>query len=248
MIFAKESQPEKIDFSAYPPKQVIVAGATGMIGREIVRLLEERPNVKFTALVRRFGTLGDISGRVKEVEFDYDNLESFSMIGCDLPCDVLLCALGTTIKRAGSPTAFRRVDQEYPARLFDRLAQLHNKPMVGLVSSIGAEKPRGLYLKTKHAVEQRLIASDLPHLIVRPSLLLGDREETRPREWLYKSILVPYLALIKIIAPQFRPLWHFAPIEACKVAEAMVRICVDEPPIEKSKILEGLALHHPIMQ
>jgi uncharacterized protein YbjT (DUF2867 family) len=248
MIFAKPFPPEKIDFSTYPPKNVVAVGATGLIGREIIRSLEERPNVTFTALVRRLGTLVDISGRVQEVEFDYENPESYNRIGTDIPCDSLLCALGITIKSAGSPEAFRRVDLDYPSKLFDRLRQLPNKPMVGLVSSIGAGKPRGLYLKTKHDVERRLVESGLPHLIVRPSLLLGEREQTRYKELLLKSLMMPYLAFIKVMAPQSRLLWHFAPIEAAKVAEAIVRICVDEPPIENSKTLQGLVLHHPILQ
>jgi uncharacterized protein YbjT (DUF2867 family) len=135
----------------------------------------------------------------------------------------------------------------YPSRLFGRLCQLPNRPMVGLVSSVGAGKPKGLYLKTKHDVEKLLIESGLPHLIVRPSLLLGERDEIRPRELAYKLLMLPYLAFIKVMAPQSSALWHFAPIGADKVAEALVRICVDEPPLENSKILQGLALHHPIM-
>jgi uncharacterized protein YbjT (DUF2867 family) len=103
-------------------------------------------------------------------------------------------------------------------------------------------------LTTKHELEQRLTASGLPHLIVRPSLLLGEREEARPVEWASKIVLIPYLAMIKALAPMSRALWKYAPIEASKVADTLVRICVDEPPIEDSKILQGLALHHPIMQ
>jgi uncharacterized protein YbjT (DUF2867 family) len=240
---------EKIDFSGYPPKHVVIAGATGMVGREIIRVLDERPNVTFTALTRRSGALSGLSGRVREVEFDYNDPKAINRIGQDIPCNVLLCALGTTIKKAGSPEAFRLVDFEYPSRLFEHLKQLPNKPMVGVVSSVGAGKPTGLYLKTKYDMEQSLIESGLPHLIVRPSLILGERHERQPVEWVLAAVFLKfYLAVIKVLAPQFRPLWRFAPIEGAKVAEAMVRICVDEPPLENSRILEGLALHHPIMQ
>jgi len=248
MIIAKAPPPEKIDFSLYPPKHVVVAGATGLVGREIIRALNERPNAKFTALVRCLGTLGDVSGRVDEVEFDYDNPEHINRIGKDIPCDSLLCALGTTIKSAGSFEALRMVDMEYPSRLFERLKQLPNVPMVGVVSSVGAGKPVGHYLKIKSEMEQRLIESGLPHLIVRPSLILGDRDKKRPLELLSAAFFRPYRVIIELLAPQSRTLWHFAPIEAAKIAEAMVRICVDEPPVENSRILEGLVLHHPIMQ
>jgi len=247
MIFPKARSPEKIDFSGYPPKNVVVAGATGLVGREIIRALDERPNAAFTALVRHSGTLGDVSGRVREVEFNYDDAEHYKRIGDDIPCDALLCALGATIKRAGSPEAFRMVDLEYPSRLFERLRQLPNKPMVGVVSSVWAGKPTGVYLKTKSEMERRLMESGLPHLIARPSLIFGDRIEKRPTELAAAVFLKPYRVILEALAPQCRPLWLIAPIEASKIADAMVRICVDEPPIENSRILEGLALHHPIM-
>jgi uncharacterized protein YbjT (DUF2867 family) len=248
MIFAIPRPIEKIDYSAYPKINVVVAGATGLVGREIIRALEERPNATFTALVRRLGTLSDISGRAREVEFDYDQPEHLGRIGGKIPCDAFLCALGTTIKKAGSPEAFRLVDLEYPSRLFNRLVELPNKPMVGVVSSVGAGKPRGLYLKTKSDMERHLAESGLPHLIVRPSLLLGEREESRPKEMACAVFLSPYRHIIEMLAPQCGPLWHFAPIEAAKVADAMVRICVDGPPLGEGRVLEGLPLHHPIMQ
>jgi uncharacterized protein YbjT (DUF2867 family) len=248
VIIPKLSLGNKIDYSAYPPKNVVVAGATGLVGREIIKALDERPRVKATALVRRLGALGTAAGRALEVEFDYDNPEHMGRIGGDIPCDVLLCALGTTMKIAGSPEAFRMVDLEYPSRLFQRLKELPNRPMVGVVSSIGAGSPKGLYLKTKADMEGRLIESGLPHLIVRPSLLLGDRDVKRPGEWALAILLKPLRAILELFAPQSRTLWNYAPIEASKVAAAMVKICVDEPPTESSRILGGLGLHHPIMQ
>jgi uncharacterized protein YbjT (DUF2867 family) len=238
----------EIDFSGYPPRNVVVAGATGLVGREVVKALNERPKVKTTALVRRTGALGGTGGRALEVEFDYGNPEHIGMIGGDIPCDILICTLGTTMKTAGSAEAFRMVDLEYPSRLFQRLKELPNRPMVGAVSSVGAGNPKGLYLSTKSEMEGRLTESGLPHLIVRPSLLLGDRDAKRLGEWALAALLKPYRAILELFAPQSRALWRYAPIEASKVATAMVRICVDEPPTESSRILEGLALHHPIMQ
>jgi uncharacterized protein YbjT (DUF2867 family) len=248
VIIPRLSPRDRIDYSAYPPKNVVVAGATGLVGREIVKALNERPNAKTTALVRRVGALGALGGRALEVAFDYDDPEHICRIGGEIPCDVLLCALGTTIKTAGSAEAFRMVDLEYPSRLFRRLAELPNRPMVGVVSSIGAGKPRGLYLRTKADMEGRLIESGLPHLIARPSLLLGARDKKRPGELALAILLKPCRAMLEVFAPQSRTLWRYAPIEASKVAAAMVKICVDEPPTESGRVLEGLALHHPIMQ
>jgi uncharacterized protein YbjT (DUF2867 family) len=229
-------------------KSVVVAGATGLVGREIIKLLDQRPEVEFTALVRREGTLLGEAGRVKEVRFDFDDPASYQKIGTEIRCDVLLCALGTTLKTAGSQEAFRKVDFLYPKRLMEQAAQLEPKPTLGIVSSAGAGHPKGFYLQTKADMEKALVDSGLPHVIVRPSLLLGDRDEFRLGERMATVLLAkPYLGLIKIVAPQSRWLWKYAPIYASQVAAALVRTCVDDPPRTTGKVLQGLMLHHPIL-
>ena len=88
-------------------RQVVIAGATGLVGRELVRQLAERRDVETTALVRRQGALKGFASRVREVVFDYRSSTELERLGAELPCDLLFCALGTTLKRAGSPEAFR---------------------------------------------------------------------------------------------------------------------------------------------
>ena len=229
-------------------RHVVVAGATGLVGRELVRELEDRRDVEFTALVRRTGTLRALSGRVKEVVFDYRSPADLARLGTSIPCDVLFCALGTTLKRAGSPEAFREVDLAYPSALIHRLEALQPRPAFALVSSAGAGHPRGLYLTTKAEVEQVLIQSGLPYLIVRPSLLLGHREDFRLAERLMATLLArPFLGAAKLLAPQSRLLWGFAPIEASQVAKTMIWSCLERPMTEGGRILSGLPLHHPIL-
>lgn len=230
------------------PRNVVVAGATGLVGRELIRQLEARRDLAFTALVRRTGTLGAQSGRVREVLFDYADPAALARIGTDIPCDVLLCALGTTLKRAGSPEAFRQVDLEFPLALIKRATELEAKPVFGVVSSAGAGHPRGLYLNTKAELEKALVASELPYVIVRPSLLMGDRPEFRLGERLLIGMVGrPYLMLAKWLAPQSKQVWRFAPIHAEQVAASLLRACLDEPASPCGKVLSGLVLHHPIL-
>lgn len=229
-------------------RQVVVAGATGLVGREIIALLDARKDVAVTALVRREGRLRGLSSKVREVVFDYDDPASLARLGTEIPCDVLLCALGTTLKAAGSEEAFRRVDRDYPMALMCRLVEVEPRPTFGVVSSVGAAHPRGFYLRTKAEMEKALFESGLPYVIVRPGLLLGHRASFRLGEWLSAKLLAkPYLFLARAFAPTSRLWWKYAPIEATEVAKALVRGCLDEPPARLNRVLTGLALHHPIL-
>ncbi|HLO68805.1 MAG TPA: NAD(P)H-binding protein [Holophaga sp.] len=229
-------------------KQVVVVGATGLVGREVIRQLDERGDVAVTALVRREGALSGLSSRAREIVFDCRAPEHLARLGMDIPCDLLVCAVGTTIGKAGSPEAFRAVDLEIPAALVRRLAELEHRPAFAFVSSAGANKPRGLYLQTKAEAERILVDSGLPYLIVRPSLLLGKREEFRLGERLAALFLArPYLFAAKLLAPQSRTLWRYAPIQASQVAKAILWTCLENPTGPGGKVLSGLSLHHPIM-
>lgn len=231
------------------PKHVVVVGATGLVGQELIRQLHERPGVSFTALVRREGILRNLSDRVVEVPFDFEDPASCARLGTEIPCDVLLCALGTTLKKAGSREAFRKVDLEMPRAFVQALAALEPRPVFGLVSAAGAGHPQGFYLQTKAEAEKTLLDSGLPYVIVRPSLLMGEREEFRLGEKLALLLLAkPFLALARTFAPHSRLVWKYAPIEAAKVAEALLRFCVDEPPHVHGRVLSGIALHHPILE
>jgi len=229
-------------------KHVVVAGATGLIGHELIRQLHERPEASFTALVRKASQLGNLSDRVREVIFDFEDPASYARLGTEIPCDVLLCALGTTMQKAGTKEAFRKVDLEIPRALIQRAAELEPKPVFGLVSAAGAGHPKGFYLQVKAEAEKALLDSGLPYAIVRPSLLMGEREEFRLGEKLALMFLAkPFLALARTFAPHSKVVWKYAPIEATKVAEALIRVCVDEPPYQQGRLLSGLELHHPIL-
>lgn len=225
---------------------VVVAGATGLIGKELLRQLEERKDVTFTALVRKTGRLRSVSGRVQEVAFDFEDRAAYERLGTEIPCDVFLCALGTTLQTAGSPEAFRHVDLELPQRFLEQLSGLEKKPMVGIVSSVGADKPKGLYLETKAAMERVVRESGLPHVIVRPSLLMGERREFRAGERFGQLLSKPFLFFAKLLAPQNRFLWKYLPIEARAVAHTLLLTTLDEPTPASARIIEGLRLHHPI--
>ena len=112
----------------------MVLGATGLVGREIVRLLCADPGVNRIVVVTRrpFVVLEDPKLQPKVVDFD-----ALDSAGDAFAVDQIFCALGTTIKQAGSEPAFRRVDLEYPLAAA-KLGVEHGASHFLLVSAVGA--------------------------------------------------------------------------------------------------------------
>lgn len=166
-------------------RRVLLVGATGLVGRELLALLVADAAVsEVVVLVRRALGGGGRHSKVREVVVDFEALEELARGEPSLfAVDQFYCALGTTIKRAGSQAAFRRVDHDYPLQLA-RLARAAGARHCLLVSALGADAgSRVFYNRVKGELEQGIRALAFPSFtIARPSLLEGDREEVRPGE------------------------------------------------------------------
>lgn len=139
-----------------------------------------------------------------------------------LAADQVFLCLGTTMKKAGSREAFRAVDHDAVLEAA-RVALAGGARDAFLVSSVGADvQARGFYLRVKGEVEASLSALPFRSLhVFRPSILTGDREESRPAE---RAAIV----LTGLIAPlMLGPLRRYRPIPAAVVARAMVRVSRD---------------------
>lgn len=216
------------------PRSIIVAGGTGLVGRKVLHQLANHPGIQVTALVRRTGTT--LPAGIQEHLFNYEDPASYKALGTEIPCDILLCCLGTTRKKAGSDKAFRRVDRDYPRMLLEQLTKLDTRPVFGLVSSVGADQAVGLYLKTKAEIEAAILASGLPYVIVRPSLLLGEREEHRFGEHVSSLFTVPLFKVLQRVTSS-TIVNKYAPVEGTQVAAALIHGALDQP--EPHLILEG---------
>ncbi|WP_369426627.1 oxidoreductase [Paenibacillus ehimensis] len=158
-------------------KQAIVAGSTGLVGRELVSLLLDHPAYdRVITLVRT--SSGIRHPKLEQRVISFDRLADESAVGFE-GADVF-CALGTTIKKAKTREQFRKVDYGYPMEL-GRLASASGAAQFLIVTAIGADKQSVFfYSRVKGETEDGLRALGLPSLhIFRPSLLLGEREEVR---------------------------------------------------------------------
>jgi uncharacterized protein YbjT (DUF2867 family) len=159
-------------------KTALVIGATGLVGEETLKqLLNSAQYSKVIGLTRR--PLDIKHAKLENPVVDFDKPGQYSSIKAD---DVY-CAMGTTIGKAGSQAAFKRVDFEIPL-LVAKLALDNGAAKFILVSSMGADaKSMVFYSRTKGELEQALAQLKYKAvLIFRPSILLGNRKEYRAGE------------------------------------------------------------------
>ncbi len=187
----------------------LVAGVTGLVGNECLRLLSnDAPVAEVRALVRHPLAPETLGPRTREYITDFDELHNHQDW---FQVHWVFCALGTTMRKAGSREAFRRVDYEYPLAIA-RLALSRGANHFLLVSAIGAN-PRSpfFYNRIKGELEEAVGALGYRSLtIARPSLLLGERQEWRFGEEVAKR-------LGWILPSRWRP------VHASQVAAALVQ-------------------------
>ncbi|WP_127582297.1 oxidoreductase [Paenibacillus koleovorans] len=201
----------------------VIAGSTGLIGTQLVRLLQQQRAVysRVIVLTRRPLPAEVLASKspvpLEQRVIDFNRLTEAFPDGSEVLTDAdVYCALGTTIKKAGSQAEFRLVDYEYPLEL-GRLASQFSAARFLIVTAMGADaRSRIFYNRVKGEVERELRALELQALrIFRPSLLLGEREEHRTGE----RIAVALAPLMNLLLRG--PLAKYKPIEGLAVAQGM---------------------------
>jgi len=193
----------------------IVFGASGAVGSQLLRqLIEEQRYDRVIAFVRR-----PIELRHYSLEVIIDPLENPENIADQIKGDHLFCCLGTTSRKAGSKEAFRKVDHDLPVALASIAARNGVSTFI-VISSIGAgDGAKGFYLKTKTDMEEGVKGSSFESLaILRPSLLLGPRNEFRFGEAAGKVL---NFILNPLLIGKLR---RFRGIQTSVVARAMITI------------------------
>lgn len=205
----------------------LIAGHTGLVGRHLLdQLLHDPRYTEVKAVGRR--APAQTHPRLRAIQTE---LGALGKLGAALAADDAYCCLGTTLKAAGSRAAFERVDYHMVVD-FARAAHAAGARRFFLVSSLSAN-PRSpvYYSRIKGRAEQAVREVGFESVVIlRPSLLLGERQEHRLGE-----------AVAQRVAPLINPLlrgpWtRYRAVQASDVARALVGLSQQEQP--------GVRLHH----
>jgi uncharacterized protein YbjT (DUF2867 family) len=211
-------------------RSVLLAGATGLVGREVLKLLFAAPFVERLVVLTRRALPPSIvptrgAAKLEVYEIDFARLDQHAAL---FTAEAIICTLGTTIKAAGTRERFREVDFGHVFALA-RLGVQRGAHQFALVSALGANAhSRIFYNRVKGELEDAVRA--LPYrgvTIVRPSLLLGERADPRRFERIasWSSFLWPK---------------KYKPVEAKRVAAVVVdAVAADRQGV---RIIESEAL------
>jgi len=158
-------------------KTALIVGATGLVGNHLAHKLVNHPAYSSVKVLVR-----------KPMDFQHPKLEQI-VVGFDnfdtaiVKADDVFCCLGTTMKQAGSKEAFYKVDFQYPFETAKGALQNGAKQFL-IVTAMGADAQSMFYYnRVKGEIEEALTDLHFPTLIIfHPSLLLGERKESRAGE------------------------------------------------------------------
>lgn len=192
------------------PQHILLAGASGLTGEHLLdRLLSEPTVTRVLAPSRR--------ALAEHPHLDNPQGELLDLLPqLRGPIDTAFCCLGSTLKQAGSQQAFRAIDHDLVLAFARRARELGARHLL-VISALGADPASAVfYNRVKGEMEQALRAMDWPQLtIVRPSLLLGARQEFRLGE--------------RLAAPFMRWLpGKYRGIKATVLARALWRLALEE--------------------
>lgn len=212
-------------------KTALIAGATGLIGKQLLQLLLDDPYYEKVKAITRKPLEIQAGSKFENIILNFDNLsEQYAA----LKADDVFCCLGTTIRIAKTKEAFRKVDFDYPLELA-RATKNQGASQYLLVSALGADKNSGIfYNKVKGEVEEAIGQLSITSFhVFRPSLLLGERTVQRAGE----GAAIAFFRLFGFLIPA-----KYKAIDSLKVARAMITLAKKSKLgcyIYESKELQG---------
>lgn len=197
--------------------KLIILGATGLVGSHVLEMALNDVRVRHVLAPVRHPIAPH--PKLSAPVIDFKNLPE----GGDFwKADAVICALGTTMKKAGSRDAFRFADYTIPLTVARR-ARTCGTPVWVLNSAMGAsEHSRFAYNRIKAELEQGLSTLEFSSLtLVRPSVITGNRSEFRTGER-------AMIAVLRLISPLISRRWH--PVSAENIARTMLNAALEPVP------------------
>lgn len=198
--------------------RVLLAGATGLVGAQVLTMLLRDPRCRqVVAPTRR--PLAITDARLLNPVVDFEQLPPTADWW---QVDAAICALGSTIKQAGSREVFARIDHDYPLHIAEAV-RAHGAQTFVLTSAMGAHSgSRIFYNRVKGGLEQDLGALQFTSLtLVRPGLIGGERTVRRTGEYLA-------CLLLGALRPLLPPGLRINPAE--RIAAAVVEAALQPEP------------------
>jgi uncharacterized protein YbjT (DUF2867 family) len=195
------------------PRTALIAGASGLVGSQLLRLLLHNERYSHViALVRK--PLPMQHPKLEQRVISFDKLHLLE----DIAADDVFCTLGTTMKIAGSKENFYRVDYTYVIQLAETAAKLGADKFL-VVSAMGANADSVFFynqVKGKMENTLRQMPFNAVH-IFQPSLLLGERTQKRTGEKIGEFLMNVFSFALT------GPFKKYRAISAEKVAQAMLQ-------------------------
>lgn len=208
-------------------KTAVVIGATGLVGTELVNALAYSQHYeKIFVIVRRRVEFAD--KKIEPIILAFEQLEQQTFpAGADY-----FCALGTTIKQAGSQAEFRKVDHDYVLS-FAKVAKSCNANSFHMVSALGAsEASTNFYSRVKGETEKDVAKLGLKKVrIYQPSLLIGTRDKLGQPSRLGEELVTAVYKKAKFLFKG--PMKKYEPIAAESVALAMAKNAISDATKDK---------------
>ena len=212
-------------------KSAIVIGATGLVGRELLKQLNQIESCeKITAIVRHEDV--ELKSLKKVQQFILDDFLLLNDEDANGYSHAFSC-LGTTLKKAGSKQNFYNVDYEMNAHFADLFETIDTHYL--LISAMGANaQSKIFYNKVKGELENHIHSLNLKYVsILRPSLLLGERQEQRTLEDMTQKL---YRKFSHLVPNTFK----YKPVTAEQVAHTMVDAALTQT--DKFEIYDNLRI------
>ena len=201
-------------------KTAIILGATGLIGNLLLQKLIKDDNYSQIKIFTRKST-GNSSPKVQEFVGDLLNSESFQD---EFKGDVIFCCIGTTANKTPDKELYKKIDFGIPFAAA-KLAKQNSISTFLVVSAMGADSQSSIfYNRTKGEMQEAVLAQKIENTyIVQPSLIVGDRIETRMGEVIGSFIF-------KLINPlMLGGLEKYRSIEADTIAKALIQLVKTTP-------------------